>query len=201
MFVFLAILLVVFIIAFISFLMWTRRMDLESFIKICQKKIQRISRKNNLLCIPNLSISNYDREKLLINHVIFGKKYIYLISDFMLKGFVSGEANDNSWVYYNNIKRKSVYISNLNMISDKNMRDFSVILGISPDPIVFICLVPNECDFKINDRNDGKKIIAHYSSLAKKIKQCEKQEIGSLDQNQIYEQYKIIETKNNEERI
>ena len=200
MFIALAVLLVVFVIAFATFLIWTRKMDIESFKKFCQKKVKRIAKRNNLLVLPDLNISNYDSEKLLINHVIFGKKYIYLISDFMLKGFVSGEANDNSWVYYNNIKKTNHYLSNLNMISEKNIRDFSGILGISSDPIVSICLIPNECDFKINKSEDERKIIVHYSSLARKIKEFENQEIGSLNQTQIYEHFKTIENKNNEER-
>lgn len=201
MFIGLVILLVLFIIAFTLFLIWTRRMNLETFIKHCQKKIKRIAKRNDLLSVPDLSISNYDSEKMLVNHVIFGKKYIYLISDFMLKGFVSGEANDNSWVYYNNIKKTTHYLSNLHMLSDKNIRDFSGILGISSDPIVSICLIPNECDFKIKSSEDPKKIIVHYASLARKIKQFENQEIGSLDKAQIYEQYKTIENKNNAERV
>lgn len=174
-------------------------MTTETFISLSKKKIIRISKRNNFLSITDLNICNYDCEKLNVNHVIFGNKYIYLVSDFLLKGFVSGEANDNSWVYYDNIKKKSHYLSNLNMISNKNIQDFAGILGISPDLIVSICLVPNECDFKINNEKSERKIIVHYSSLNRKIRQFEKQDIGAFDKEQIYEQFKLIERRNNEE--
>ena len=86
------------------------------------------------------------------------------------------------------------------MISEKNIQEFAGILGIKEDFIVSISLIPNECDFKIKSSEYPKKIIVHYSSLGRKIKQFENQEIGSLDKTQIYEQFKTIENKNNVER-
>ena len=200
MFLTLVIILVVFVIAFVTFLTITRKMTSETFVNFCKKKVTTISRRKNLYAIANLNIQTLDNERLNVNHVIFGRKYIYLISDFMLKGFVSGEACDNSWVYYNNVKKSNHYLRNLNKFSDKNIRDFSGILNISSDLIVSICLVPNECDFKIENAESDKKLIVHYSSLGRKIDEFEQQNIGSLDQEQIYEQFKAIKSQNNEER-
>ena len=114
----------------------------------------------------------------------------------MYKGFVKGEINDNSWVYYNTVTKKSSYINNLSMISDKNLQDFAGILGINADPIVSICLVPNECDFSIRELGNDRKMVVHYSSLNKKIKELEQRNIGSLNEQQIYEQYASIKERN-----
>ena len=100
-------------------------MTFETFKSLCEKKVVRIARRNKFHIIKDLNIQTYRRETLGVNHVIFGKKYIYLITDFMLKGFVSGEVNDNSWVYYDKIQKKNRYLDNLSKISDKNIQDFA----------------------------------------------------------------------------
>ena len=104
----------------------------------------------------------------------------------------------DSRVYFNNLNRKTHYLSNLNIISNKNTQEFAGILGIKEDLIASICLVPNECDFKIEGLENDHNHVVHFSSLARKIKKYEKQNIDLLDRNQTYEQYKEIEKRNNE---
>ena len=198
LFVILLIVLILFVTLFVTFLVMLRRMDFEIFRNLCSKKVKRISKRRKLSCLTDLNLSNFDSEKLSVNQVIFGKKYIYIISNFLLKGFISGEEKDNSWVYFNNITKQTHYLDNLYALSDKNMQDFAGILQISPDPIVSICLVPNECDFKIGGTKNNKNIIVHYSSLTKAIRRLEKNDIGELDQNEIEEEFKLIKAKNEE---
>jgi hypothetical protein len=173
-------------------------MTSETYLKYCLNKVSRIAKRKKLLSIPDLNLLNYDREKLNVHHVIFGKKYIYLISDIMLKGFVSGEANDNSWVYFNNITKQTHYLDNLDKVSSKNIRDFAGILGISEDFIASICLVPNECDLTINGLENKNKFIVHYGGLNRIISTLERKPIGSLNEEQIKEQYETIKQKNEE---
>ena len=166
MFIALVVLLVVFVIAFILFLIWTRRMNLETFKSYCQKKVKRIAKRNDLLSIADLSISNYESEKLLINHVIFGKKYIYLISDFMLKGFVSGEANDNSWVYYNNIKKTTtevvtgssayvgIYMVNLNDVNSVDYYELDDVETTLKKGVVVESVIPGTPAASVLKRGD-----------------------------------------------
>lgn len=198
MFIALAIILTIFIASFVIFLVLLRKMTFDTFKKLSSAKVSRIAKRKKYLAIDNLNILNYKREKLGVNHVIFGKKYIYIITDFMLKGFVSGEVNDNSWVYYNKITKKNQYLENLSTVSDKNIQEFAAILGINADPIVSICLVPNECDFTVKQLEFNKKMVVHYSSLNRKIKELENQDIGTLNEKQIYEQYSTIKSKNEE---
>ena len=196
MFYLLAVLLILFVVAFVLFFIFLRKMDKKTFRKFCEKKVKRIAKRSKLLAIENLNILNYQREKVDVDQVIFGKKYIYIITDVLLKGFVKGETNDNSWVHYDTMTKKSRYIPNLSKYSDQNIREFAEILGLSNDPIVAICLIPNECDFSIKSLENNKKMVVHYSALTKKIKEFESQDIGSFNEEQIYEQYKSIKERN-----
>jgi transcription initiation factor IIF auxiliary subunit len=170
----------------------------ELFQNLCRKKAERIAKRNELYVITNLNVSNFDREKINAHQVIFGKKYIYLLSNFMLKGFVSGDEKDNSWVYFDNVKRKNNYLTNLHALSNKNIQDFEGISQISADSIVSICVVPNEVDFKIEHVKNENTLIVHYSSLNRVIKRLESKQIGEFDKEQIVEKFKLINSKNGE---
>ena len=192
--------LILFVAAFAVFFIMLRRMSSEDFRKICSKKVSRIAKRRKLLFLNNVSLTSFESKHLSVNHVIFGKKFIYIVSDFSLKGFVSGDEKDNSWLYFDNVKKSTHYLSNLHAISEQNIRDFAGILQISPDPIVSICLVPNICDFKIKSESLDKKAIVHYSSLSRVIRKFENRNIGELDEEQISEEFALLIAKNEEGR-
>lgn len=199
MFVVLVVLLSLFIILFVTITIFIRAMDQKQFKRFCEKKVSRIAKRNSFLNITNLDIHNYDSNKIMVDQVIFGKKYIYLVTNLFLKGFISGEKNDNSWKYFNNIKKTKHYLKNLDNVAEENINDFAAILGIKGDPIVSICLVPNECDINVKNINENKKFIVNYRKFNKKIRTLEKEEIGALNSKEIYEQFKVIKAKNEEE--
>ena len=198
LFAILFVILVIFVTGFICFFVRIRKMNAETFQKLCEKKVLRIAKENNSYVVTDLHLSNYNRERINAHQVIFGKKYIYLISNFMLKGFVSGDEKDNSWIYYNNVNKKHNYLSNLHVLSEKNIRDFAGILQISPDSIISICLVPNEVDFKIEHSKNDKILIVHYSSLSSVIRKLESKQIGEFDKEQIVEKFRLLNSKNGE---
>lgn len=198
LFAILFVILVIFITVFICFFVRIRKMNAETFQKLCEKKVLRIAKQNNSYVVIDLHLSNYNRERINAHQVIFGKKYIYLISNFMLKGFVSGDEKDNSWIYYDNVNKKHNYLTNLHAHSEKNTRDFAGILQISPDSIVSICLVPNEVDFKIEHSENEKTLIVHYSALSTVIRRLESKQIGEFDKEQIVEKFRLLNSKNGE---
>lgn len=191
-FILLAILLVLAIIFFTVFPILTIKMSNEQYAKFCSRKVKRIAKRYSLPEISDLNILSYGGEKIYVNHVIFGKKYIYLITPIKLKGFVVGEENDESWIHYNYSKKHAKYISNLNELANKSISEFASILGVNKDPFKSIMLIPNNCDFKIKGNKNQLTNIVHYFSLKRKIKKLEKSNIDSLDQEQIYEHYKAI---------
>ena len=87
MFYALAIILFLFLVSFTLFLIFLRKMNLKTFKKFCEKKVKRFARRNKLLAIENLNILNYQRNKLDIDHVIFGKKAMTMltVTDHFLK--------------------------------------------------------------------------------------------------------------------
>lgn len=199
MFILLAVLLSLFIILFLTITIFVRKMNAKQYNKFCERKIQRIARRYDFLNVTNLNIANFNSERIKVDQIIFGKKYIYLITDLFIKGFVNGEVSDNSWMYFSSIERKHHYLNNLNEILSQNIAEFVNIFGIKNDPIIPICLIPNECEFKIKNLNNDKKLIVNYCKFTRTIRRLEKENIGSLEPKQIYEHYKTIKNKNEQE--
>lgn len=195
-FILLVILLVLAVVFFIAFPFFTLRMSNEKYNELCSKKIRRIARRNNLLSVEDLNLTNFEEEKLIVDEIIFGKKYVYLISNLKVKGFVIGNSNDKSWIHYNYAKRKARYISNLNSLLEKNIIEFESMTGIDKDLLVSVCLIPNNCDFSIKGDSKLSSHVIHYSSLNRKLMKLEHKKIDSLDEEAIQKIYERVKEAN-----
>lgn len=198
-FVLLSVALVIAVVAFITYPIIIRKMVPTKFHDFCEAKIKRISLRRNCLAIPDLKIRNLESKPLKIDHVLFGKKYIYIISDFALLGDISGDENNNSWIYLNNVKKATEYLDNLKMLSKQNTKEFAEILGINEDAIVSVILIPNEATIYVKNVNESKNIIVHYSSFNRLIRRLERLKIGELNIEQIKQHYESLVNINGQE--
>lgn len=200
-FILLAVLLVATIIFFVVAALYLNNISKLKYDFYCEKLVKRIAKRRKLLSSTRLNIANFDSNKINVNHIIFGKKYIYLISDFKFNGFVYGDASDKSWIYYNRREKKNKYIVNLNELANENIDEISALLGINRDPFISICLISNNCDFKLKNQDLKANHLVHYFGLRRKIRKLEKSDIDSLDENQIYEEYNTIEEANKQSSL
>ena len=199
-FYFLVLLLILVVMFAIIFAIFLSKISPEKYSKFCAKKVRNLARKKSLLYLDDVNLVNFDKEHIYVDQIIFGKKYIYLVTDIKLNGFVSGDACDNSWIYYNRKEKKHKYIANLNELAKDNIKEVSTLLGVDSAPFVSICLISNNCDFKIKNQNRNESHIVHFLSLKRKIRHLEKSKINSLDEEQIYEEYKRVKETNVQER-
>lgn len=197
-FILLAVILVLEVAFFIGFFFYTSRMSPLKFDLYCEKLVKHFAKRNKLLCLTRLNISNFERNRISVNHIIFGKKYIYLISDFKLNGFVYGGKDDKSWIYYNRHEKKNKYIVNLNELANQNIKEVSALLGVNSDPFKSICLISNNCDFNLKNQDKQTNHVVHFMGLCRKIRKLEKSNIDSLDKEQIYEEYTKIKETNDQ---
>lgn len=197
-FILLCILLVLAIVFFIGFPIYKRKILAEKYNDFCKRKIERICIKNNYKILNNLDVQNYDLQNLKIDHVVFGKKFIYLINDYYLNGDVTGDKKDNSWVYYNRVKKSTHYINNLNIVGEKNIQDFAGIFNTNPDILLSISVIPNECRFSVKDANKPSSYVSNYWMVKKIIKYLERSKINDLNNKQLVEIFELIRSKNEE---
>lgn len=198
LFIFLIVLLVFAIVFFIGFPIYKQKVLMEKYNAFCKRKIDRISKRNNYKKIHDLIIENYNLDKLQINHIIFGKKFIYLINDYCLQGDVSGSNNDNSWVYYNRVKKSTHYLTNLNLVANKNIQDFAGIFNVNDEILINISVIPDECNFQIKDSKNPKSFIVNYWMIRRLIKHLETTKISDLNVEQVNQIFELVNGKNEE---
>ena len=71
----------------------------KRYINIYGRKIYHIALDNDYYLINNVKLASHDDKIASINHLLFGDKYIYLISDYYYRGEVSAKESDLSWIY------------------------------------------------------------------------------------------------------
>lgn len=192
----LIILLVLAIVFFISFPIFRRKIIRKKYDVFCSKKIRTIAKKNNLLFITNLKLTNYSGEEIKIDHILFGKKYIYILIDYYFNGDIKGTSENNSWILEKRHDEGCEYIDNIsNDLSGKN-RVFSEKITANPELIIPISIVNNDCEIKVNGINNNSTFVVHYSSLKKLIKKLESRDITNLDDEQIKNIYENLKNGN-----
>lgn len=199
-FLLLVLLLILTIIFFIVFPIIKKRVLTEKFDYFCAKKITKIAKRNGLYCITNLRITDFESRKINVNHVIFGRKFVYIISDYCLIGEISGEVDDNSWLYKPLKGISSNYLDNLSFQGSSSISTISEELGVNKEAIISIALIPNECNFLIRNINKQNNFVIHYSSLRLLIKRIENKNISSIKREQRLKYYEKLKEKNEREK-
>lgn len=195
----LAILLVVFVVLLVSYIVFVRNLDDEKFVSFCERKIARISSQKSFKFINKIKLSNFAQEELKIDSIIFGKKFIYLVTKYTLIGSVEGEQNDNSWIYFNRKEKSKEYINNPLDEGNKNIKEIAGILGINTDFLVSIALIPNECNLNVKIENTKQNLVSNCFKFNRHISEFENKQVGEFKPEQILEKYTLL-LKKNEER-
>lgn len=168
----------------------------KNYYKYCDKKVNSVASSNKFKAVNHATLNDYFNEPTEVDHLIFGNKFIYLISDHLLMGDVDGVASDNSWLYKKRGEKSCTYIANLYEECEKKVSDFATKINIDKETIIGVSLIPNECNVFIKGNNKSKTIIARYSDLKGIIKQFEKNKIASFNEEQILEYYNLVRAKN-----
>lgn len=184
------------IIFFVTYPKIKRNILPSKFNDYCSKKISKIAKKNNYLLIEKFNEQNFTQKDFKINHVLFGKKYIYLISDYCLIGSIEGEGSNQSWIFRNREDKSSSYIDNLNYASDENIRDFAGIFNAKSEIFIKINIVPNECNLFINSINKENSYVVQFSNLKSLISKIEGKNVSNLDEEELHKHFEIISSKN-----
>lgn len=191
-FIILIVLLIIAVIFFVAYPFIRIKIISENYNYFCNKKIKKIAIKNDVNFLTNLKLENYNKEKLGIDSIIFGKKYIYIISNFYYDGEIKGDIKNNSWMFIKRGEKTAHYIDNLTDNLSEKTRGFCEKINANPELIVSIGLLNNECYFNIEEPNSPNTFIVRYSSLKKLISQLEEREIKSLDENLLEKEYQKL---------
>ena len=148
------------------------------------KKLMKYVEKKDYRLINNFCFNIDENTTGHFDHVVFGSKYIYLVTDQYWRMGVYGKPKDQSWIFFKD-EKKRMYIDNPLEKNELRKEKLSLVTGIDKSLFVVIVVVNNDCvvdeDVLLNEQN----IITKEKNLIKRIESFENQNIASINDDQL----------------
>lgn len=157
----------------------------RNFLKIYGKFVYHIALYNDYLLINRLSLRLDDEHTAHIDHVLFGDKYIYVIKDKYYQGSLSGKENDESWLYFPDNKKKSVYIDNPLKVNRQRITKMGLFTGLEDDLFISIILVNNDCLLDKFESQSKRDYIVPVGKLEKLVAAIESRPVPKINSTQL----------------
>lgn len=147
------------------------------------KKVYSIAFNEDFYLINKFFFKVDEGKMACIDHILFGNKFIYIITDLFYEGNLSGSYDDKSLIYTNQ-KGKKAYTDNPFAKSESLVQKLSLLTGLDMSILVGIVLVNDEC--KLDIFSDSEQFfLVQRRKLGGLIKQMEKKNIGALNENEL----------------
>lgn len=170
------------------FLFYKKQVYKKAYKKFYFKKIYKYVLDTDYLLINNFNYKQGYKNGFSIDHLLFGKKYIYLIFDEYYLGFINGKINDNSWIYYPLNNKSKIIHNKINDIK-KEVINFIELTNLDNNLFKTIILFNNDCILQI-DKYNNKELnkdtyLVNLSYVIKLIKNLENSNINDINQEQV----------------
>lgn len=180
------------IIAFGSLLTWILYRPIRK--AICQKRykevyfrhVDHIVKINDYYLINNFSMDLEGSQLFMIDHLIGGDKYIYVIIDYYVEGgFEINQGQPLAYIYKkDNVKLK---LANPYEMVEHTVKSLSSFTGISKDFFVGIILLNDDCEITGSKDYQSSVNLVHLSKLDKFILEKERSNVKPLAKKQLWQ--------------
>ncbi len=199
LFVGLVILLAIVVLLIIFYPKIKRARYKKDHISIYGKRVYKYALHNDLYLINKLALKGNDDQLLKIDHLLFGTKYIYVISDFYLPGNIEAKENDRSFVYTPLEKNaKKVYIDNVFISGAELTKKVASNLGLNPSLFIPVALVDDDADFGDFKPTLKNNYLVHVSNFNKLLDALEARKVAPLNDDQL--KYAVMDVNRLNER-
>lgn len=156
------------------------------------KLIYKIALYNDYYLINNFSYRLDSNNITTIDHLIFGKKFIYVIMDKYFDGDLTGNASDPSLIMISKNGNRT-YVDNPYAAFNKLLSTFSTATGVGTDLMVGVTIVNNNC--RINISSSSKQFfLVQRKNFKKLVKIIEARDIEDINDEKLQ---KAVLTINN----
>lgn len=148
------------------------------------QNIKKLVNKKDYRLINNFYFKIDELTQAHFDHLIFGEKYIYAITDKYWKMGIFGKPQDESWLLYKTDKKR-IYIDNPLQKNELRIEKLSLISGIDRDMFVTIVLTNNDCVCDETLVLNNKNVIIKQKNLTKLILKYENSSINKINEEQL----------------
>ena len=137
------------------------------------RKIYQVAMDNDYYLINLFSFPTDDNHQICIDHILFGERYIFCISDYNYCGVLEGHQQDQLWYFYpRGIRGKKQTIKNPLVDNRKKVEKLSLLTGAEKSFFISIVLLNNDCyidDIKCSARDEYIRNIKEFARLVTAI--------------------------------
>ena len=196
-YILLALALISFLSLLVVFFLYHRKKLLQRFalLRYFYPIIRKTAVYYDFYLINQLEISVGANDSIFIDHLIFGDKYIYIVSDFVFKGTLSGKSQDSKWILKTK-KGEEVMVDSPVYKNRELVQKLS--LRTALDQATFIAVTLVSQDTKITDLevNDAQNYIIDTRDFMKLILKIESRNIRPLNSDELKKRVHEIDALN-----
>lgn len=170
----------------------------DNFMEYCYKAIYRIAFDEDYYLINDFYFRAETSKVAKIDHILFGNKYIYIITDKYYDGDISGKDNDKSLILIDSHNQK-YYIDNP-YVASKNLINY-LCTSTGLDPTLFIGVTLTNDNIKLAIASLSKQYyIIQRNRLKKLVKAIESRDVGRINPEQLDNAVKAIDRLNRKKK-
>ena len=180
LFVVLIVLLGIAIVSTIAFPYLYRIVYRKHYREIYGRKVYRLAMRKDYYLINLLTLKSHDDTMLVIDHLMFGNKFIYVFYDFYSEADLYGKSSDNSFLLKG--KKRNSYTDNPVLLARQQLKELSSIINLDESLFVPIALVNDSCNIINYDDNNS---LVYVRKLKEVINFYESKNVDPLNQEQM----------------
>lgn len=168
------------------------------FVYLFYKKIRSVALDRDFYLVNQFVFYIDEKNKDMIDHILFGNKFIYLIISQYYDGDLVGKQTDNSLIRVNK-KGEKKYCDNPVERMKFLMSRLSMSTGIDTVLMIGIVMVNDNCKLQI-ETNSKQFYIIQRNKFPALIKAIEQRKIGNINPTQLENLVKSIDKINKKKR-
>ena len=108
------------------------------------RKIYKLANDNDYLLLQNYIIQVDKNSSVRFDHILFGNKYFYCITDKTWKGSIIGSNRDEYWLYYDKGSLEPQDIKNPLRVNQRRLEHFSRVTQVDKEMLINIVVVSDD---------------------------------------------------------
>lgn len=150
------------------------------------RKIMKVVKNGDYYLINNLKIELGQKQVAIVDHLVGGDKFIYVITDFYCEGALSASPNDSNWNYYRKDGKKAM-IPNPLVAARNVMVRLTMQTGINSSYLIGIVLINDDCFVNAFHNIEGDVQLVPLSKLQKFVDSCESRPLGQFAPKELHQ--------------
>ena len=158
------------------------------------RRIYNYTLNHDFYLINNFVFQLDSKHNTIIDHILFGDKFIYVIMDAYYEGDLMGNAVDPSLILLgkNGVKN---YVDNPYVLFNKLLSRLSTATGIPTELMIGICMINNDCRLQIQT-SSKQFFMIQRNRFKKLVDTIESRDVGNMNAKRLEEAVKIVDNLN-----